>query len=206
MCPKIVDKGVRKKEILLAAMRIVARKGIKNITIDEIAVSAGIGKGTIYEYFSSKEEIFGAAIIEFLDKIEELQAKRFFRATTPRAKLKAILDSWIDASKEEDEELMTLMVDVWAEGVRQSNLEFKEVFDLKKVYDQYRDIVSAIIDDGINRGEFRKVNSGIVAGLFLATVDGLMIQWLLDKENLDLNKSADALFDTFINGITAQNN
>ena len=59
--PKIVDKAAKKNEILLAAMRLFAEKGVVNSKMADIAIAAGIGKGTIYEYFRSKEEIFGEA-------------------------------------------------------------------------------------------------------------------------------------------------
>ena len=61
MSPKIIDKEAKKAEILQAAMQVFSRKGVAKTRMADIAVAAGIGKGTIYEYFRSKEEIFAAA-------------------------------------------------------------------------------------------------------------------------------------------------
>lgn len=201
MSPKRVDKEVRKKEILHAAMHAMARKGVNVIKIDQIAAAAGIGKGTIYEYFSSKEEIFGAAMAQFLEKIENIQAKKLFRATTPQEKIKAIIDSWVEATNTMAHDDLKLLIDLWAEGIRQSNPELKKIFDMKKIYYEYREIVSAIIREGINAGVFRDVEVEVVSGIFLASVDGLMIQWLLDKESVDIRKTANTLYDTFMQGI-----
>ena len=96
---------------------------------------------------------------------------------------------------------MKLLIDLWAEGIRQSNPELKKIFDMKKIYYEYREIVSAIIRDGINAGVFRDVEVEVVSGIFLASVDGLMIQWLLDKESVDIRKTATTLYDTFMQGI-----
>ncbi len=55
---KAREKLMRRQEILEAAKRIFAEKGFEKATLDEIAVAAEFGKGTIYNYFSSKEELF----------------------------------------------------------------------------------------------------------------------------------------------------
>jgi len=203
MCPKIVDKEARRKEILLAAMRVVAHKGMKNVKIDEIAEKAGIGKGTIYEYFTSKEELFGAAIIEFIQRIEDYQAKRMFRATTPQEKLKTLIDSWVEVTLSENEEFIIMMTDIWVEGIRRDNETLLKVFDLREIYARYRKIIASIISEGVAAGIFRKVDAETVAGIFLSSVDGLMIPWLLDRENIDFKKTADTLYETFMNGISA---
>ncbi|MFC1477174.1 TetR/AcrR family transcriptional regulator [candidate division KSB1 bacterium] len=204
MSPKTIDKVQKRNAIVRAAMRSAARKGINNIKIDDIAEEAGIGKGTIYEYFSSKEEMFGEAIVEFMRHMETTMAGKMFKALTPPDKIKAIIDSFVEVCESEDRELMHLMTDVWAEGIRQDSEELKKVFDLKEVYRQFGAMVAAIINDGINSGIFRQVDTETVAGVFLATTDGLIIQWLLDKDNFDLRKAADMLYETLLHGISTE--
>ncbi len=204
MSPKIVDKELKRKEILLAAMNVFAKKGLKDIKIDEIAAAAGIGKGTVYEYFSNKEEMFGAMILEFMQSFEDALAKNMFRAKTHKDKIKVLTDSWVEVIKGEDSETISLMIDIWAESIRQTNPEITRIFDMKAIYHEYRSMVAAIIDDGINGGTFRKVDSVLTAGTLLAALDGLIIQWLLDKETFDMKAAADALYDSFINGIAAK--
>ncbi len=201
MSPKKVDKEARKKEILQAAMKVMARNGVGSVKINQIASAAGIGKGTVYEYFSSKEEICGAAMMAFLEQIEEVQARKLFRATSALDKFRAIVDSWVEVSETIEFDTMQFLLDIWAEGIRQSNQDLKKVFDMKKVYYEYREILSAIIRDGINAGVFREVAAEETAGIFLASVDGLMIQWLLDRENIDIRKLSKILIETFMNGI-----
>ena len=59
-------------EILNATDRLLARYGYKKMTIDDIAQEVGIGKGTIYLYFRSKEEI----ALSHIDRIIERMKKR----------------------------------------------------------------------------------------------------------------------------------
>jgi AcrR family transcriptional regulator len=59
--PKVVDKEAKKTEILYSAMQIFNQYGVVKTIIADIVQNAGIGKGTIYEYFHSKEDIFAEA-------------------------------------------------------------------------------------------------------------------------------------------------
>jgi TetR/AcrR family transcriptional regulator len=57
-------KDARPAEIILAAMRLWAERGFAATRLDDVAVGAGIAKGTIYRYFPSKESLFEAALQE----------------------------------------------------------------------------------------------------------------------------------------------
>ncbi|MFQ5541718.1 MAG: TetR/AcrR family transcriptional regulator, partial [Candidatus Binatia bacterium] len=56
--PIIVDKDRKRREILQAAMQVFAREGYHRARIEAVAEEAGIGKGTVYEYFKSKTDLF----------------------------------------------------------------------------------------------------------------------------------------------------
>lgn len=55
--------------ILDAADRLLARYGYKKMTMDDLAVEVGIGKGTLYLHFSSKEEIALARVDRIVDQL-----------------------------------------------------------------------------------------------------------------------------------------
>ena len=57
MAPKVVDKEQRRKDIATASSSLIYDIGIKKITVAQVAKAAGIGKGTIYEYFENKDDI-----------------------------------------------------------------------------------------------------------------------------------------------------
>ncbi len=62
------EKLLRRQEIIDAAVKIFAKKGYKATTLDEIAVESEFGKGTIYNYFSSKEELYKEIITSILKR------------------------------------------------------------------------------------------------------------------------------------------
>jgi AcrR family transcriptional regulator len=57
-----VVEEFRKQSICDAAMRVVAKKGVRNVTVQDIADEAGVAKGTVYIYFKSRDEILSTAM------------------------------------------------------------------------------------------------------------------------------------------------
>jgi AcrR family transcriptional regulator len=62
----IVDKEEKRRNIALSCRELLLENGIKDLTVSQIAKTAGIGKGTIYEYFSNKEDIVLEIIASFI--------------------------------------------------------------------------------------------------------------------------------------------
>ncbi len=83
MAPK-VDKTQKRRDIALSCRDLIHEIGIKNLTVAQVAITAGIGKGTIYEYFESKEDIVFEIINihideyhnEFLKSIKDVKSTR----------------------------------------------------------------------------------------------------------------------------------
>ena len=65
----MADKNQKRKDILASARALFKEKGFHSTKIEEIAQGAGVGKGTIYEYFKNKQEIFDETCIEYVESI-----------------------------------------------------------------------------------------------------------------------------------------
>ncbi len=62
MSPKIVNKTKKREEIANVAIETFAENGFESTSMNLIASRAGIGKGTLYQYFKSREELIFTAI------------------------------------------------------------------------------------------------------------------------------------------------
>lgn len=67
----IAPKEAVKDTILDATDRLLARFGYRKMTVEDIAAEAGIGKGSIYLHFSSKEEVVLSHIDRIVDRLRE---------------------------------------------------------------------------------------------------------------------------------------
>jgi len=99
----IVDKEKKRREIALSSKELLLKVGIKNITVSEISKAAGVGKGTIYEYFSHKEDIVFEIIAIYMDE----HAKELLEISDSnediKEKLKLFMLLLFDSSNSEQE-------------------------------------------------------------------------------------------------------
>jgi len=59
---------VREEAIVTAVNRLLAAKGYDAMTVDQVAAEAGLAKASLYKFFTSKEELAGAAMVSVLDR------------------------------------------------------------------------------------------------------------------------------------------
>lgn len=73
---KQIEIRRREEDILASALKLLSGDSAQSVTMDEIAASVGISKGTLYNHFSSKDDIYGALVIQFstgiLDRLVQL--------------------------------------------------------------------------------------------------------------------------------------
>lgn len=67
----IVNKEEKRRNIALSCRELLLEHGINSLTISQIAQTAGVGKGTIYEYFENKEDIVFEIITTFIAEHEK---------------------------------------------------------------------------------------------------------------------------------------
>lgn len=199
MSPKIIDKEAKKQEILKAAMKVFAQKGVTNTKMVDVAEAAGIGKGTIYEYFKSKEDIFTEAFHHFIEQLDAVMAKRMFKIYDPIEKLTALVQGWVEVVQDSSSDFMEIMMDFWAEGVRHK--QKATAFDLNKMYEEYRRMVKEILEEGIAKDRIKPVNTTIAASILIGSLDGLMLQWILDHDLFQLEEVAKVLTKSFLEGL-----
>lgn len=84
------QKELTRKRIRDAAKEVLSIKGYAATTLDEVAITAGLQRSTLYAYFRNKEDILGAIANEYLDDIARIVGKIPARDPT-----KADIDAWI---------------------------------------------------------------------------------------------------------------
>ena len=96
MSPKPVDKEEKRKIILDAALKVYKENGFSDSKVEDIAKKANIGKGTVYEYFRSKEEIAVKLIENSFNSQIQILKKIKIKEDPPLESLKSFISSLIE--------------------------------------------------------------------------------------------------------------
>jgi len=197
------ERTIKNKDRLIieAAVVVFAQKGYASATVADIAARAGIGKGTIYEYFASKEELF-FAVFEWFKLQTGVAAKVNIGVLGESAskRLEALSDA-IMGMWEEIEDVFTLTIEFWAaSSSSQIRDRIKKAF--RKMYREFRDTVAALIREGIERGEFRSdTDPDSLAAALVGAWDALFLQAWFDRSFDPLTTSKNFL-KVIINGLS----
>ncbi len=84
MAQTVLDKEARRQQLLEAAIKVFARKGYLETSIDDIINEADVARGTFYLYFPGKKEIFLAIIDRYFGLVSDL-VHRFMVEEWPRS-------------------------------------------------------------------------------------------------------------------------
>jgi AcrR family transcriptional regulator len=147
----------RQGAILRAARRVFFSKGLMAATVDEIAETCGIAKGTVYLYFQSKEDIY----VSLMNEGAALLRKEMERAATPRAGSDALLKRLLKAYC----------------GFYRKNREYFRIMFLSSHPDIQARISEGLVRDCIESGKASllvvsdAIRAGVEGGLFSRDTD-----------------------------------
>jgi AcrR family transcriptional regulator len=168
----------RRKGILDAAMTAFDRQGYTATTVDDIAAAAGISKGSIYNYFRSKQDLFSQLFNRAIAK-DEADVDALLAVGSPAGrKLCDLLDYW-HHGLEVDLKIGRLTLEFWAAAARDSD-DSPLAENLHASYERMIARIRQFIQSGIERGEFDPaINAEASARLFIGLIHGLMLQAIL---------------------------
>lgn len=155
MSPKIIDKGKRASEIARAALELFSRQGYAATSVRQIAAAAGMGKGTLYEYFSNKEEIFVGAVNEWMADFDELVLNKLESLDDPVDKLYAIIELKTEFWDPADMETARMIIEILNHTIMKNGVIHDQPDILKNYHTKMKQTVMEILLDGISRGIFQ---------------------------------------------------
>jgi len=193
----LVEK--KRKQIVLAAIKLFSQKGFHKATLRDLAKEAGLTHANIYDYVGNKEDIL-FLVHEFLTKIvNEYQGPIMERIGSPLEKLRHAIRAEFDIQRD------------WADAAL---LIYREAYilnkdHLKKLLENERrhtSIFENIIEECINKGVFRECNIRAAANLIKIMIDASVLKrwdlrtWVSQQEMENL------VFDITFHGLSQKNN
>ena len=138
----------KKNNILMAAVKVLTKKGYYSSTMDDIVAESKMSKGAIYHYYSSKKDVYLAVIDMWENQTQALLAP----AANESSSAKAIKELFNLLAKQLkiDGSFFNCLPTLWA--IARHDDDFKK--KMQKVYNRFQKFIELIILRGIESKEF----------------------------------------------------
>lgn len=154
--------------ILDATDRLLTRYGYKKMTIDDLAREVGIGKGSVYLHFTSKEEIALSHIDRIIDRLKEKLSAIAATDVPARERLHQMLVERVvfrfDSVQHYTQNLNDML----------SRIRMKLLERRRRYFKEEAKIISRVVAEGQRRGEFIEGDPFEIADAFLLATNALL--------------------------------
>jgi AcrR family transcriptional regulator len=197
---KRADGEETQRKIVLAALELFVRNGYHGTSITDIVNKVGLSKGSLYAHFKSKGEVllkileryqvrYIDGMIQFANDGEGNALDKLHRCISFSAKLAF-----------EHENLCVFLTFLTTE--LKADVDFEPM--LKAIYRDYQRFISGIIRQGISQGLVKRETDPDLAALaFMALHDGVLHQWVLNRDLIDPKRYVKTFRDIFIYGLAS---
>ncbi len=193
------EQQIRRETIIEAARKLFHDKGYELTTVEEIAVMAELGKGTIYSYFKSKDEIYIAILESEFAVLEERMKQAIEDSTTAENALHKLYETFIQYNQERPSFIKAIFLQV----EQYPSLKVTDIVKgLKEKTTEWSKLVGRVLQKGIDNGEFEDLSVEKMANTVIGMVLGLIIQLEMGLIKEDLSSYRDTLFRLLLDGIS----
>ncbi len=199
--PKNSQKNLKNPKkaaaILKAAEHIFAQKGFQTATISDIAKKAKVSEATIYEYFSSKEELLFAIPAEIIHQYQEKNREILPYIHGAANKLRFLIHRHLGLYQDNPDYANVVML------ILKGNPNFLKTDAYKIVQYSARNYIQ-VLKEGMENNEFRPdMEPRIVRAMIWGTIEHLVTRKSLLGKPENLTSLTDSLFETLFDGIRA---
>jgi len=199
----IAPKEAVRDSILDATDRLLARFGYRKMTVEDIAAEAGIGKGTVYLHFSSKEEVVLSHVDRIVDRLKQQHLAVIARSenTAPeriRQMLLARVLFRFDSIQHYTQSLNDLLA-----ALRPGLLARRA-----KYFEEEAQVFAEVLTEGRGSGEFQFENALTTARALLEATNGLLPYSLSTSElgeRDEVERRTSAIADLLLQGLLSRN-
>ena len=179
--------------IFRTAKKLFAKNGLTDTTMDDVAKEAHIGKGTIYHYFESKEQVYTLIIEQDMDEVKKELEKLVAAESTPDKKLAAYIMGRM--------KLMSRFSGFY-QMFKKDYIDYYAY--IRKAYEKYQDFetgnISQFVKDGVDKGIFQVEDQAFVSFVIVQSIKGLEYQLAMEKPE-EVERKVGILLKMLMNGI-----
>ncbi|MGE5265411.1 MAG: TetR/AcrR family transcriptional regulator [Acidobacteriota bacterium] len=186
----------RTQQILEAAMKVFSRAGFQKASMDDIVAESGLSKGALYWYFKSKDEII-AGILDYLFARELADIRALPEAEGSAHDRLLRFAQFTLAEIRQMTRLLPITYEFYTLALRNKTVQRV----LKKYLANYLAGLIPVIEQGMARGEFRKMDARQVSISFGAIVEGALLLWVFDPKLVNLEAQIESGIQLLLAGL-----
>ncbi|HNW28411.1 MAG TPA: TetR/AcrR family transcriptional regulator [Spirochaetota bacterium] len=168
--------NLRRNQLTRAAYKVVGQKGYYDFTIRDIAREAGLSTGLVHYYFKNKEDLLLNLLKEINKNMLVILNRSISTADDPRDKLSIFMKQAFDLV-ENEKDYFYIVIDFWTQVNKNDRMKRANI----KLFKSYRDEVSKILKEGVDRGVFVKMDVEFTSAVIISIIQGLIIQYVIDN-------------------------
>lgn len=185
--------GGRRDQILRAAGRLFSQRGYHGTSMRDLAAALGLTQGSLYNHWASKEELLFAIIDRISDEFLQTLEPIARGGLSPTEKLRAAARAHVRIIVE-NLDTATVFLHEW----KFLGAEYKERIREKR--DRYERLFRRILEEGVERGEFRPVDVKLASLLYLSALNWIY-QWYSPRGEWTAEEIADRYFELWLRGL-----
>lgn len=185
------QQAERREEIVGVALRLVAENGFQKTSMREIAVSANMGKSSLYDFFKSKDEIVVYAVEKKMEETMQQVHKIILAEPSPEQCLRKIMQNHLGVPHLYRTVLMWL-------STESDYLEEEYRERLQAARYAYQDMIKSVIEHGVDAGIFRKTDADLMARLLINSMLSIVYT---SRPSASAEKMLDETMNIFLHGI-----
>ena len=164
-----MNPDMRRQTIVDAAQAVATRKGLSATTVRDVAEEMGTSSGLIHHYFASMDQLLAVVFGKVAEADLSATRERMDLATSPTGKLAAYFAAWADPA---NDSTFQFWLDAWSEAGRNEAVRERS----RDLNIEWQRLLSEVIRQGIQIGEFNDVEVEAAAWKALSLLDGLTLQ------------------------------
>ena len=192
-------KQEKLEAILTTAKKIFARYGLRKTSLDEIACMARVAKGTIYNYFGSKDRVYLEVLSREADELLKKISLSVGKEISPEAKLAAFSRAKFQYMRQA---INILNLD--REGVGKYLPAAESIRN--DFFEREVNIIDSILREGIEKGVFRLNNVSLAARAIGYALRGFELNWLIQESEEEIEHYLTELLNLLSSGLVIEKN
>lgn len=193
----LTRENIRKKQILDAALAILVDNGYDKARMDDIVQACGLSKGAIYYYYKSKKDIYLDLVNYWVHLYAESLNRIPLEDLSATQQLKHLFNYFIDQF-ETNPQVFRALVEFWSLSTRDNDFHRK----LLKVYREFLNLISLILEHGIQTGEFKHLDVKTASLSIMINIEGIIWFSMYNTFGFTARDYIHTITDFILSGLT----